>query len=54
MNGLYRHFKIDFKEETYFRPFWINITNPSYALKLFYEDINEDGKKELNVIFNWN
>lgn len=49
MNGLYRDFKIDFKGETYFRPFWINDTNPTYAPKLFYEDINEDGKKELII-----
>ena len=49
MNGLYRDFKIDFKGETYFRPFWINDTNPAYAPKLFYEDINEDGKKELII-----
>ena len=49
MNGLYWDFKIDFKGETYFRPFWINVTNPTYAPKLFYQDINEDGKKELIV-----
>jgi hypothetical protein len=49
MNGFYRDFKIDFKGETYFRPFWINDTNPTYAPKLFYEDINEDGKKELII-----
>lgn len=50
MNGLFRDFKIDFKGETYFRPDWINVTNPTYAAKLFYQDINEDGKKELIII----
>lgn len=49
MNGLYRDFKIDFKGQTYFRPFWMNVTNPTYAPKLFYEDINQDGKKELVI-----
>ncbi len=49
MNGLYRDFKLDFKGETYFRPFWINDTNPTYAPKLFYEDINKDGTKELII-----
>ncbi|HWL13902.1 MAG TPA: hypothetical protein VNQ57_12985 [Ureibacillus sp.] len=49
MNGLYQDFKIVFKGETYFRPFWINDTNPTYAPKLFYEDINKDGKKEIII-----
>lgn len=49
MNGLYREFKLDFKGDTYFRPFWINVTNPTYAPKLFYEDINKDGTKELII-----
>lgn len=30
---LYRDFKLDFKGETYFIPFGINVTNPTYALK---------------------
>jgi len=48
-DGLYRDFKLDFKGETYFRPFWISVTNPTYAPKLFYEDINKDGTKELII-----
>jgi len=48
-DGLYRDFKLDFKGETYFRPFWLNVTNPTYAPKLFYEDINKDGTKELII-----
>jgi len=39
----------DFKGETYFIPFGINVTNPTYAPKIFYQDINEDGKKELII-----
>lgn len=49
MNGLFQDFKIDFNGETYFRPYWINTTNPTYTPKLFYQDINEDGKKELII-----
>ena len=48
-DGLYRDFKLDFKGETYFRPLWINVTNPTYAPDLFYEDINKDGTKELII-----
>lgn len=48
-DGLYRDFKLDFKGETYFRPFWINVTNPTYAPQIFYQDINEDAKKELII-----
>jgi hypothetical protein len=48
-NGLFQDFKFHFKGETYFRPFWMNVTNPTYAPKLFYEDINQDEKKELIV-----
>ncbi len=50
MGSLYRDFKIDFKGETYFRPFWMNDTSPTYAPKIFYEDINKDKKKELIII----
>ncbi|WP_430509347.1 hypothetical protein [Gottfriedia solisilvae] len=50
--GMYKEFKIYFKGETYFRPFWMNVTNPTYAPKIFYEDINEDSKKELIITLN--
>jgi hypothetical protein len=50
--SLYTDFKIDFKGETYSQPFWTNVTNPSYAPQLFYEDINNDGRKDLTVILN--
>lgn len=48
--SLYRDFRIDFKGETYFRPFWMNDTNPTYAPQIYYEDINNDEKKELIII----
>ncbi|KAB2334509.1 hypothetical protein F7731_14975 [Cytobacillus depressus] len=48
-NGLFQDFRIHFKGETYFRPFWMNVTNPTYAPELFYEDIDKDGKKELII-----
>lgn len=47
--NLYRDFKIDFKGETYFRPFWMNDTNPAYAPQIYYEDINKDEKNELII-----
>jgi hypothetical protein len=47
--GMYEDFRIHFKGETYFRPFWTNVTNPTFAPELFYEDINQDGKKELII-----
>ncbi|MCG1020982.1 hypothetical protein [Sutcliffiella horikoshii] len=50
MNGLYQDFKINFKGEVYSRPFWRNVTNPTYAPEMYYEDINKDEKKELIII----
>lgn len=50
MWSLYRDFKIVFKGETYFRPFWMNDTNPTYVPQIYYEDINKDEKKELIII----
>jgi hypothetical protein len=53
MNGLYRDFKIDFKGHIYSRPFWISIANnPTYAPKIYYEDINQDKEKELIIVLN--
>src|SRR5690606_26483502 len=50
MNGLFRDFKIAFKGGVYSRPFWISVTNPTYAPQIIYEDINKDQKKELIII----
>ncbi|MEO2078189.1 MAG: hypothetical protein ABGX20_22905 [Bacillus sp. (in: firmicutes)] len=50
VNGLYRDFKINFKGEVYSRPFGLSVANnPTYAPQIYYEDINEDGKKELII-----
>lgn len=46
----YQDFKVDFKGTLYSRPFWINVTNPTYAPQIYYEDINNDEKKELIII----
>ncbi|MDZ5472397.1 hypothetical protein SM124_11625 [Bacillus sp. 31A1R] len=50
MDGLYYDFKIDFKGKVFSRPFWMNATNPTYAPEIYYEDINNDEKKELIII----
>ncbi|MDP4087198.1 MAG: hypothetical protein Q8934_21790 [Bacillota bacterium] len=49
MDGLYKDFKIYFNGWVYSRPFWMNVTNPTYAPELFYNDINQDEKKELII-----
>lgn len=51
-NGLYHDFKINFKGRVYSRPFWMNVTNPTYAPKIYYEDINQDKNKELIIVLN--
>ncbi|MEK4426067.1 hypothetical protein [Solibacillus sp. FSL K6-1523] len=50
VDGLYRDFKLVFKDGTYYKESWINVTNPAYAPKLFYEDLNGDGEEELIII----
>jgi len=50
IGSLFRDFKLDFKGESYFRPYWMNVTNPAYAPQIYYEDINKDGEKELIII----
>ncbi|SMQ81030.1 hypothetical protein SAMN05444673_4099 [Bacillus sp. OV166] len=50
MDGLYYDFKIDLKGRVFSRPFWMNVTNPTYAPQIYYEDINKDEKKELIII----
>ncbi|RXJ04583.1 hypothetical protein DS745_04155 [Anaerobacillus alkaliphilus] len=52
INGLFHDFIINFKGEIYSRPFWINVTNTSYAPQIYYEEINQDKKKELIIILN--
>lgn len=50
IDGLYQDFKIQFRDELYSRPFWINVTNPSYSPQIYYEDIDKDKIKELIII----
>jgi len=50
IDNLYYDLKIDFKGSFVSRPFWMNVTNPTYAPKIKYEDINRDEKKELIII----
>jgi hypothetical protein len=50
IDDLYYDFKIDFNGRIASRPFWMNVTNPTYAPKIYYEDINKDEKKELTII----
>lgn len=50
INGLFGDFKINFKGEGYSRPFWTSVTNPTYAPKILYKDINKDQNKELIII----
>lgn len=48
--GMYQDIAIDFKGNVYTNPFWVNVTNPAYAPQIDYEDINQDGKKEVILI----
>jgi hypothetical protein len=50
MEGLYYDFKIDFNGRIFTRPFWMNVTNPTYPPQIYYEDINKDDRKELIII----
>lgn len=50
MNGLYTDFKIDFQGNILSKPYWINTTSPTWSPEIIYEDISQDGKKELVII----
>ena len=50
LNGLYTDFKIDFQGSILSKPYWINTTSPTWSPKIIYEDISQDGKKELVII----
>ncbi|HHW39216.1 MAG TPA: hypothetical protein GXX18_18675 [Bacillales bacterium] len=47
---LFRDFKIDYKGSTYPKPYWMNITNPTWAPYIIYKDIDTNGKEELVII----
>lgn len=50
INGLYTDFKIDFQGSILSKPYWVNTTNPTWSPEIIYEDISQDGKKELVII----
>lgn len=50
LNGLYTDFKLDFQGSILSKPYWINTTSPTWSPEIIYEDISQDGKKELVII----
>jgi hypothetical protein len=50
IDDLYYDFKIEFKGRIASKPFWMNVTNPTYAPQIYYEDINNDEKQELIIM----
>ncbi|MCT8136734.1 hypothetical protein H1D32_02580 [Anaerobacillus sp. CMMVII] len=50
VNGYFQDFKIEFKGGILSRSFWVNEGNPTWAPEMMYEDINQDGMKELTII----
>ncbi|MEI4771893.1 hypothetical protein WAX74_20030 [Psychrobacillus sp. FJAT-51614] len=44
------NFKLTVKGETYFFPRWLNSPNITYYPKLYYSDINNDGRKEIVIV----
>lgn len=49
LGSLYQDLQLDFKGTSYHKPFWINVTNPTYAPQIIYKDINNDDKNELII-----
>lgn len=47
--SLYQDFQLDFKGTSYHKPYWVNVTNPTYAPQIIYRDINNDDKNELII-----
>ncbi|MGE8080107.1 hypothetical protein [Peribacillus loiseleuriae] len=50
-DGMYRKFEMEIDEGTRYFPYWINVTNPTYAPRILYNDLNQDGKKDLVQVF---
>lgn len=44
------NFKLTVEGETYFFPRWLNSPNITYYPKLYYSDINNDGRKEIVIV----
>lgn len=49
-DGHLEKFKLQANGGIQYFPDWINVSNEAYSPKLFYNDINQDGKKELVVV----
>lgn len=48
--GIYENLKLQIGGMTRSFSDWKNVDNPTYAPKLFFNDLNQDGKKELVVV----
>ncbi|MFB5087003.1 hypothetical protein PGC35_07240 [Psychrobacillus sp. PGGUH221] len=44
------NFKLTVKRQTYFFPRWLNSPNVTYYPKVYYSDINDDGRKEIVIV----
>jgi len=49
-NGTYRGFEMKMAAGTKYFPFWMNVTNPTYAPIILYNDLNTDGRKDLIMV----
>ncbi|NEY99800.1 hypothetical protein G4D62_10850 [Bacillus shackletonii] len=49
-DGMYRNFEMKINKGMRFFPFWLNVTNPTYAPEILYKDINRDGIKDLIIV----
>ncbi|MER2037376.1 MAG: hypothetical protein ABS944_04470 [Solibacillus sp.] len=50
LDGLFYNFKINYNGLSFNEPFWMNVTNPSYAPQIIVEDIDGNGTEELIII----
>lgn len=49
-NGMYRDFEMKIDGGTRYFPYWMNVTNPTYAPRILYNDLNQDEKKDLTIV----
>ncbi|MFE4896176.1 hypothetical protein [Peribacillus butanolivorans] len=48
--GMYRDFEMKIDGGTRYFPYWVNVTNPTYAPRILYNDLNQDKKKDLTIV----
>lgn len=48
--GWLEKFEIKIDGITYHKPYWINSNNPSYAPRILFNDINQDGRNDLVIV----